>query len=189
MKLIIFLFFFSLAAISQDEVTLNSDMENMRTSDELEKIHEEVIKQMPLTSERWKINEEYLTIVRDPIEHISINEDCHPLEEKKCELDRALKKYLSIEVTPEIKTLFVENKETRPGKIVCTQLLGGVVVTGKKPIRGRFPKFEEFCQFTDRSLITIASLGFYQGPEKIRLKKENSSESQPTPSVNRPTEN
>ena len=51
------------------------------------------------------------TIVRDPIEHISINEDCHRLEEKKCELNTALKKYLSIEVTDELKTLFAENQE------------------------------------------------------------------------------
>ena len=156
---------------------------------DLEKIHEEVIKEMPLSSERWKINGEYLSIVRDPIEHISINEDCHPLEEKKCELDRALKKYLSMEVTPEIKTLFVENKETRPGKIVCTQLLNGMVITGEKPIRGRFPKFEEFCQFSDGSLITIASLGFYQGPEKIRLARENSSDTESSQADDRPMEN
>ena len=121
---------------------------------------------LPETTERWEVKEQIVKLVRDPIEQVTINEQCHPLSEKECELNKALKRYLSMELTDEIKSLFAENPKIRPGKIVCSSLLQGEIVVGKKPIRGRFPRYEEFCQFGDQSLITIASLPFYQGPQK-----------------------
>jgi len=120
----------------------------------------------PSTS-RWKIDDQYHSVIRDRIFHISINKECYPLEEKNCDVKKALDKYLAIELTDEIKNLFNENASVRPGKIVCTDLLSGQVVLGEKPIRGKFPKYEEFCQFEDASFITISSLALYQGPQKL----------------------
>jgi hypothetical protein len=123
--------------------------------------------QQPLetTTSRWKIHEQYITFIRDPMEHVTINESCHPVSKKECEVNKALSSYLKLEATEQVKSLFSQGPEIRPGKIVCNTLLQGEVVLGKKTIRGRFPKFEEFCQFSDGSLITIASLAFYQGPQ------------------------
>lgn len=129
-------------------------------------------KLLPTTSS-WKFNGVYKTIIRDPIEHISINESCHPIAKKNCDVSKALKRYLTMKLTPELKAKFEEDPKIRPGKIICQELLGGIVVNGEKPIAGRFPAFEEFCQFTDSSLITISSLTYYQGPEKVPANLEN----------------
>ena len=138
----------------------------------LDEIQEKIKEALPTSTSRWKLAGEYTTIIRDPIEQISINEDCHPLEEKNCEVSKALKKYLSLELTDEIKSLFSDNPDTRPGVVVCRDLLSGNVIIGEMPIRGRFPKFEEFCQFSDNSFISTNSLAFYQGPQQIPLPAE-----------------
>jgi len=134
---------------------------------------EDLAEKLKPSTSSWKFGGELKTIIRDPIEHISINEECHPLNEKNCDVSKALKKYLTIQLTPEIKTKFEEDPKIRPGKIICQELLGGIVINGKKPIAGRFPAFEEFCQFSDLSLITISSLTYYQGPETIPTPIEN----------------
>ena len=105
---------------------------------------------------------------------------------KNCEVSKALKKYLTIEATDEIKSLLQENKETRPGVIVCRDLLNGNVLIGEKPNRGRFPSFKEFCQFSDNSFISVNSLAFYQGPQQIPVPaaEENpGDESSPAPAT------
>ena len=119
------------------------------------------------TLSSWKLQGEMISIVRDPIEHVSINESCHPVSEKDCDVNKALKKYQDMEATEELKLIFSENQDTAPGVIVCHQLVNGKVILGELPRRGRFPKYAEFCQFEDKSLITVSSLAFYTGPEKL----------------------
>ena len=155
---------------------------------DLAEIQKRIDEQLPTTTSRWKLAGEYTTIIRDPIEQISINEDCHPLDEKNCEVNKALKKYLTIEASDEIKILFQDSAETRPGVIVCRDLLNGNVLIGEKPNRGRFPSFKEFCQFSDNSFISVNSLAFYQGPQQIPVPEteensENESSSAPAASV------
>ena len=86
---------------------------------------------------------------------------------------------MAIELTDEVKNLFRENSDTRPGVIVCRELVSGNVVLGEKPIRGRFPKYEEFCQFNDNSSITISSLAFYQGPQQIPAPVSDEQKAEP----------
>ena len=53
------------------------------------------------TTSSWRINGEVINITRDPIEHISISEDCHPLNEKNCDVQKALTTYLNLTVNEE----------------------------------------------------------------------------------------
>ena len=103
------------------------------------------------------------------------------MEEKNCEVNKALKKYLKIEVTEEIKNLFQENADTKPGIIVCRDLLGAIVTKGEKPIRGRFPQFEQFCQFSDGSFISVNSLALYQGPQRMIAPVSDEQKAEPNP--------
>ena len=61
---------------------------------------------MQATTSKWRIGGEVINITRDPIEHVSINEDCHPLNEKNCDVQKALTTYLSLTVNEETKALF-----------------------------------------------------------------------------------
>ena len=119
------------------------------------------------TTSSWRIGDEVINITRDPIEHISINEDCHPLNEKNCDVQKALEKYLALTVNEETKALFEAAPDVRPGNIICQQLLGGTVLLGSKEKKGRFPTYEEFCRFPDNGLISLSSLAYYTGPEKV----------------------
>ena len=119
----------------------------------------------------WAINNKEVKIVRDPIEHISINEDCFPITEKNCQLSKALKKYLTLEANEENLEIINNALDSRPANVICEQFLNGQVYKGEMEIRGRFPKFEDFCQFSDESLISLSSLIFYQGP--TQLPEEN----------------
>ena len=83
----------------------------------------------------------------------------------------------------EIKILFQDSAETRPGVIVCRDLLNGNVLIGEKPNRGRFPSFKEFCQFSDSSFISVNSLALYQGPQQIPVPAAEETSENNSPST------
>ena len=126
----------------------------------------------------WKIAGEMVTIIRDPIEQISINQQCHPVHEKDCMVSKALQKYLAMPASEENLLVFQENPDIRPGKIVCETFTQGQVVLGQKPIRARFSQFDEFCLYGDGSVISIGSLGYYSGPQKVEIPQEETTENE-----------
>jgi hypothetical protein len=89
---------------------------------------------------------------RDAEAKITISAFCYPLEVKRCDAFNVLKDIKKIDV-PEKFLL----GGARKGAVLCDRLLKGTIVKGKNAKGGE----NAFCQFKDKSMIDIGTLGYY----------------------------